>query len=88
MKKIKELREKVEEISNQQFVTDKDLIEEGRQKGMIQGIALAINYMYRGNDEAAIWRSAGLTIQECIDNEVDEFDMETILEHRKELESK
>lgn len=74
------------EEDEKQFVTSEDLIEEGRKQGMIQGIALALSYMYRGNDEEAIWRSAGLTVQICIDNEVDSFDMEMILQHQKELE--
>jgi len=75
-----------ESKEEKQFVTSEDLLEEGRRKGMVQGIAVAINYMYRGNDEVAIWKSAGLTIEECIANEVDEFDMEMLLIHRKELE--
>lgn len=63
-----------------------DAKEEGIKIGMVRGLALAINYMYRGNDAAEIWRSAGLTIDECIACSVDDYDMEMILQYRNELE--
>lgn len=84
--RIKLIKERAKEIEDQQFVNSDELIEEGRKKGLVQGIVLAINYMYRSNDEVAIWKAAGLTVQECIDNECDSYDMEMILKHRKELE--
>lgn len=60
--------------------------EVGRKQGMIQGLCLAICYMYKGENEKGIWKSAGLTIDECIANEVAEYDMDEIVKHWKELQ--
>ena len=57
------------------------LKEEGRKQGMVQGLVLAIALMYKGEDERGIWRSAGLTISECIANEVAECDIDEIIKH-------
>ena len=81
------MKEKVQELNSKGQTADKrDWIEEGRQTGLVQGIAMAINYMYRGNNEADIWRAAGLTFEECVQHGVDDFDMEELLKHREELE--
>lgn len=59
----------------------KSQFEKGRQQGMIQGLCIALSYSLRlgGNNVEEIWRFAGLSIQECIDNKVDEFDMEVLI---------
>ncbi len=62
--------------------------ENGRQVGMIQGLSIGIAQVLRaGYDSIAsdIWRGAGLTIRECIDAGVDEYDLQVIMEHEKEL---
>lgn len=74
------------EDNEKQFVTSEDLIKEGIAQGRIQGIAFAIAMMYKGEQEKDIWKSWGMSIQGCIDNEVAEFDMEELLKHQDELD--
>lgn len=83
-KQLKEANEQVEKIRQD---IEKELIEQGRKKGLVQGIALCINLMYRGEDERSIWKACGMSVDECIENQVDEYDMETILKHEEELKS-
>lgn len=61
-------------------------IEQGRKQGMVQGIALALSYSLRGNSERDIWKAAGLSIEECIDNRVDIFDMEKLIPEFAEID--
>jgi hypothetical protein len=70
---------KLKEMTNEQ-------IEQGRKQGMVQGIALALSYSLRGNSERDIWKAAGLSIEECIDNRVDIFDMEKLIPEFAEID--
>lgn len=54
-------------------------LEQAREKGMNQGVALAIALMLRNEDETSIWKACGMSIQECIESEVDIFDMEKLI---------
>ena len=56
------------------------LIEQGRKKGVVQGLCLAIAETLRGYGPREVWEGAGLSLQECIDNEVEQYDYER-LEH-------
>lgn len=57
-----------------------DAEERGRKKGMVQGLALAINYSLRGESERTIWGSTGLSVEECISNDVDWYDLEKLIQ--------
>lgn len=62
----------------------------GRKQGMVQGLALAVSQYLRHYGEhpgiLEIWRDSGLSLQECIDNAVDEYDMETLRKYKGVLD--
>jgi hypothetical protein len=69
---------------------EEELLEAGRKQGMVQGLALAVaTFMKYWGEHAGIqevWGSAGMTIQECYNNGVDEYDIETLIKYQDYLE--
>lgn len=62
--------------------------QEGRNKGLTQGLCIAIAHLLREGYCAVakdIWRGAGMTIEECLLLEVDEYDLKVIKKNKKEL---
>lgn len=57
----------------------KNAREGDRKIGMCQGVALTISLMLRNEDVQSIWSACGMTIEDCISNEVDIYDMEKII---------
>ncbi len=56
-----------------------DLKEQYRLTGMTQGLALAVNYLLRGENAEGIWSSGGMTVRECIAQGVDNFDLDRLI---------
>ena len=66
-----------------------NLVAAGRKQGMCQGVALAlaIYLRYHGTHPGIIeaWRACGMSIEECEQMEVDEYDLEIFREYENEL---